>query len=101
MTDLGTIAIKDLDGEVIVDFYEPVQTIAFTPHNALGIAAGLAEAAYAADGRPNQQALKDAVIEQKRLKLVRRVELMLGSMQGHKLSSQSQKIVDAVLSEIL
>jgi len=98
-----SIAVKDHDGKVVIEFYQPVKCIALDPQNAVAVAVGMTEAAYRADGRlMPANPMATAVIEQKAEVLRKRLEIVLGGALRRKTpKEQAAEVVDIVLSGVL
>ena len=101
-TETGLIAVKERNKKVVMEFPYPSERVILDAQTALGVANAISESAYLADfGIHPNNALKNAVVEDKRNKLVKRVAIMLGSMRGKTNDYKSAEIVDTVLSEVL
>ena len=85
----------------VLDFEKPQKEVSITPEVARGVAEEIARKAHIAQfkGLP----MENQLIEQKRLKLLRRIELMIVNLTNRKVKPQrmAQEIVDTVFHEVL
>lgn len=98
-----TLGIEN--GQVVQHFQNAMQTIRYDPENAVAIAMRITDLAFEADSgmKPVGDTLKAELVEQHRVKLIQRINLMLGSMRGDKLKSDgylAKEIVEVFLKEV-
>lgn len=99
-----TVQVSHRDGLAIMHFEKPVRWCALDPETARNFAEAMSRAAYAAfSGDTPTTHDRSAITEQIRVRLVKRVELMLGSFDREtprpRLKVQATRIVDKCLKE--
>lgn len=99
-----TVQVSDHEGLVVMHFEKPVRWCALDPGTASGFAEAIARAAYkAVAGDTPTTVAKSQITEQLRVRLVKRVELMLGSFEREAprpdYKVQATRIVDTCLKE--
>ena len=96
------LKIFENEGMVVLGFPQKVEEISMVPETARGVAEEIARAAHKGQfkGLPIGN---NMLIEQKRAKLLRRVELVLGNLEKRKVhpSRIAVELVDIVLAEVL
>jgi hypothetical protein len=103
------LEVEDLQGWVIIKMRQPNGDVIYTryePQTALQIADAIGKASYQAKyGKPRELvvSLADQVIEQKRIRLTQRCNIMIKSMLADGKSNQEivERLVDQVMAEVL
>jgi hypothetical protein len=100
-----TVQISDRNGLVVMHFEKPVRWCALDPSTASRFAEAFARAAYKARaGDTPTTEKRSQITEQLRVRMVRRVELMLGSFAREvlrpELKVQATQIVDEIFKEV-
>jgi len=94
--------IFENEGMVVLGFSKKVEEISMPPEVARGVAEEIARKAFQGSfGQYPQQS--NMLLEQKRTKLLKRVELILNNLDSRKISRNkiAAQVIDTVLSEIL
>lgn len=98
-----TVQISHRDGKAIMHFERPVRWCALDPATAAQFAEAFARAAYTAVAGDTPTPQHSQITDQKRVRAVREVEIMLGSFEReaprpeHKIAAT--RIVDACLRQ--
>ena len=99
-----TVQLSDRDGKVVMHFQRPVEWVALDPQTAGKLAEAMSRASYKATFGDVPTPQKTQIVDVLRVRLVRMVEIMLGSFDKRAPRPhpkvQATEIVDRVLQEV-